>query len=126
MSSFCSLNIQISYSQIDIVTYVTSCYRLMPRLTECKHFFIKCTLNCYIRCYMSAEYQRGLGWSRPLLSLMSKYCLKILFITLTYVTLSDLQNLVTTSRSKSLYHTSQFKIPKQCKISSSCEFFSQF
>ena len=33
MSSFCSSNIQISYSQIDIVTYVTSCYRLTPRLT---------------------------------------------------------------------------------------------
>ena len=52
---------------------------------------------------------------------------KILFddllITLTYVTLSDLLNLVTTSRSISLYHTSQLKIPKQCKISSSCEFF---
>ena len=34
---FCSSNIQISYSRIDIVTYVTSCYRLTPRLTECKH-----------------------------------------------------------------------------------------
>ena len=30
MSSFGSSNIQISYSQIDIVTYVTSCYRLTP------------------------------------------------------------------------------------------------
>ena len=41
---------------------------------------------------------------------------KILFddllITLTYVTLSDLLSLVTTSRSISLYHTSQLKIPK--------------
>ena len=26
----------------------------------------------------------------------------------------------------SLYHMSQLKIPKQCKISSSCKFFSQF
>ena len=51
---------------------------------------IKCTLNGYIRCNMTAEFQRGLGWSRPLLSLMSKYCLMILLITLTYVTLSDL------------------------------------
>ena len=40
MSSFGSSNIQISYSQIDIVTYVTSCYRLIPRLTECKHFLL--------------------------------------------------------------------------------------
>ena len=24
------------------------------------------------------------------------------------------------------YHTSQLKIPKQCKISGSCEYFSQF
>ena len=39
---------------------------------------------------LSAEFQRGLGWSRPILSLMSKYCLMILLITLTYVTLSDL------------------------------------
>ena len=54
---------------------------------------------------------------------------KILFddytyhVTLSYVTLSDLQNLMTTSRSISLYHRSQFKIPKQCKIFNSCEFF---
>ena len=34
MSLFCSSNIQISYSQIDIVTYVTSCYRLTPRLPK--------------------------------------------------------------------------------------------
>ena len=87
---------------------------------------IKCTLNGYIRCNMSAEFQRGLGWSRPLLSLMSKYCLTILLITLTYVTLSDFQNLVTTSRSISLKHTSQLKISKQCKISSSCECFHNF
>ena len=33
---------------------------------------------------------------------------------------------MTTSRSISLYHTSQFKIPKQCKISNSCEFFHNF
>ena len=56
---------------------------------------------------------------------------KILFdifflITLTYVTLSDLYNLVTASRSISLYHTSQLKIPKQYKISSSCEFCHNF
>ena len=89
-------------------------------------FIIKCTLNGYIRCNMFAEFQRGLGWSRPLLSLMSKYCLMILLITLTYVTLSDPLNLVTTSRSVSLYHRSQFKIPKQCKISNSCEFFHSF
>ena len=48
---------------------------------------------------MSAEFQRGLGWSRPSLSLMSKYCLMILLIKLTYVTHSDLHNVVTTSRS---------------------------
>ena len=53
-------------------------------------FLIKCTLNGYIICYMSAEFQKGLGWSRPLLSLISKYCLVILLITLTYLTLSDL------------------------------------
>ena len=53
-------------------------------------FLIKCTLNGYIRCHMSAEFQRGLGWSKPLLRFMSKYCLMILLITLTYVTLSDL------------------------------------
>ena len=87
---------------------------------------IKCTLNGYIRCNLSAEFQRGLGWSKPLLSLMSKYCLMILLITLTYVTLSDLYNLITTSRSISLYHRSQFKIPRQCKISNSCEFFHNF
>ena len=33
---------------------------------------------------------------------------------------------MTTSRSLSLYHTSQLKIPKQYKISSSCEFFHNF
>ena len=87
---------------------------------------IKCTLNGYIRCNLSAEFQRGLGWSRPLLSLMSKYCLMILLITLTYVTLSDLLNLMTTSRSISLYHRSQFKIPKQCKISNNFDFFTIF
>ena len=86
-------------------------------------FLIKCILNGYIRCNMSAEFQRGLRWSRPLLSLMSKYCLMILLIMLTYVTLSDLQNLVPTSRSISLYHTSQLKILKQCKICNFCEFF---
>ena len=41
-------------------------------------FRIKCTLNGYIRCHMSAEFRRGLGWS-----------LIILLNTLTYVTLSD-------------------------------------
>ena len=40
----CRSNIQISYSQIDIVTYVTSCYRLTPRLTECKHFLLNAQL----------------------------------------------------------------------------------
>ena len=33
---------------------------------------------------------------------------------------------MTTSRSISLYHRSQFKIPKQCKISNSCKFFHNF
>ena len=33
MSSFCSSNFQFSYSQIDKVTYVTSCYRLTTLLT---------------------------------------------------------------------------------------------
>ena len=39
MSFFCSSNFQFSYSQIDNlkVTYVTSCYRLTPMLTVCKH-----------------------------------------------------------------------------------------
>ena len=60
----------------------------------------------------------------PLLGLMSKYCLTILLIMLPYVTLFDLLNLVTISRSISLYHKSQLEIPKQCKISSSCEFFT--
>ena len=40
-------------------------------------FLIKCTLNGYVKFNMSAEFQKGLGWSRPLLSLMSKYCLMI-------------------------------------------------
>ena len=40
MSSFGSSNIQISYFQIDIVTYVTSCYRLTPQLTEYKYFLL--------------------------------------------------------------------------------------
>ena len=91
MSSFSSSNIQISYSKIDIVTYV--CNKLLQANTptyRVQTFLIKCTLNGYIRCNLSAEFQRGLGWSRPLLSLMSKYCLMILLITLTYVTLSDL------------------------------------
>ena len=35
MSSFCSSNFQFSYSTIDLVTCVTSGYRLMPRLKEC-------------------------------------------------------------------------------------------
>ena len=30
-------------SQVDIVTYVTRCYRLTPRLTECKHFLLNAT-----------------------------------------------------------------------------------
>ena len=33
---------------------------------------------------------------------------------------------MTTSISISIYHRSQFKIPKQCKISNSCEFFHNF
>ena len=37
MSSFCNSHFHFSYSQIDKVTYVTSCYRLTPRLTVCKH-----------------------------------------------------------------------------------------
>ena len=88
MSSFGSSNIQISYSQIDIV-----CNKLLQANAptyRVQTFLIKCTLNGYIRSHLSAEFQRGLGWSRPLLSLMSKYCLMILLITLTYVTLSDL------------------------------------
>ena len=51
---------------------------------------------------------------------------KILFDDLTYHANSNLYNLMTTSRSISLYHRSQFKIPKQCKISNSCEFFHNF
>ena len=121
MSSFYSSNIQISYSNI--------CKKLLQANAptySVQTFLIKCTLNGYIRCNMSAEFQRGLRWSRPLLCLISKYCLMILLITLTYVTLSDLYNLVTTSRYISLYHTSQLEIPKQCKIPSSCEFFRNF
>ena len=123
MSPFCSSNIQISYSQIEILTYVTNSLKTNATSYRVQTFLIKCTLNGYIKCNLSTEFQRGLGWSRPLLSLLSKYCLMILLIMLTYVTLSDLKNLMTTSRSISLYHTSQLKIPKQCKISSSCEFF---
>ena len=37
MSSFGGSNFQFSYSQIDKVTYVTSCYRLTPMPTVCKH-----------------------------------------------------------------------------------------
>ena len=44
MSSFCSSNIQISYSLIDIVTYVTSCFCLTPQQTECKHFLFDAPL----------------------------------------------------------------------------------
>ena len=55
---------------------------------------------------------------------------KILFDDFTYhaniCMLSDLLNLMTTSRSISLYHRSQLKIPKQCKIFNSCEFFHNF
>ena len=94
MSSFGSSNIQISYSQIDIVKYVNKLLQANSPTYKVQTFFIKCTLNGYIRCNLSAEFQRGLGWSRPLLSFMSKYCLMILLmillITLTYVTLSDL------------------------------------
>ena len=45
-----------------------------------KTVFIQCTLNGYIRCNMSAQLQRGLGWSRPLLS----FKVKILFDDFTY------------------------------------------
>ena len=31
-------HVALSYSQIDIVTYVRSCWRLTAQLTECKHF----------------------------------------------------------------------------------------
>ena len=125
MSSFGSSNIRISYSQIDIVRNICNKLLQANAMTyRVQTFLIKCTLNGYIRYNLSAEFQRGLGWSSPLLSLMSKYSLMILLITLTYVTLSDLLNLMITSRSISLYHRSQFKIPKQCKISNSCEFFS--
>ena len=61
MSSFGSSNIQITYSQIDIVTYVTSCYRLNALTYRVQTFLIKCTLNGYIRCNLSAEFQRELG-----------------------------------------------------------------
>ena len=40
MSSFCSSNFQFPHSQIDIVTYVTSCYRQTPQLTECKYLLL--------------------------------------------------------------------------------------
>ena len=53
-----------------------------------------------------------------------KILLDDLRITLTYVTLPDLYNLMTTSRSISLYHRSKFKIPKQCKISTAANFFT--
>ena len=90
MSSFGSSNIQISYSIIDIVTYATQLLQANTPTYRVQTFLIKFTLNGYIRYNLSAEFERELGWSRPLLSLMSKYCLMILLITLTYVTLSDL------------------------------------
>ena len=34
---------------------------------------------------MSAEFQRGLGWSSPLLSLQSKYCFMILQVLINEV-----------------------------------------
>ena len=37
--------------------------------------FVEVQGSCDI--FMSVEFQRGLGWSKPLLSLQSKYCLKI-------------------------------------------------
>ena len=51
---------------------------------------------------------------------------KILFDDFTYQANICNAHLMTTSRSISIYHRSQVKIPKQCKISNSCEFFSQF
>ena len=46
LSVFCSrggqicllTHVALSYSQIDIVTYVTSCWSITAQLTECKHF----------------------------------------------------------------------------------------
>ena len=45
MSFFCSSNFQFSYSQIDKVTYVTSCYRLTPMLTVCIHLLFDAPRN---------------------------------------------------------------------------------
>ena len=50
-------------------------------------FLIQCALNGYIRCYISTEFQRGLGWSRPLHSLKSKYCLMVLLGLTCYISL---------------------------------------
>ena len=38
--AWAQMQVPLSDSQIDIVTYVTSCYKLTPRLTECKHFLL--------------------------------------------------------------------------------------
>ena len=53
MSFFCSSNFQFSDSQIDKVTYVTSCYRLTPMLTVCKHLLFDAPLTgTYNRVYL--------------------------------------------------------------------------
>ena len=45
MSSLCSSNVQCSYYQIDIVIYVTSCYKLTPLLTDSKHLLFNAPLT---------------------------------------------------------------------------------
>ena len=90
MSSFRSSNNQFSYSQIDIVTYVTSCYRLSLDL-QSANISYKMHLELLYKMLYSAEFQMGLGWSRPLLSLMSKYCMMILLITMMMMTLKQTQ-----------------------------------
>ena len=52
-SFFCISNFQISYSQSDKVTYVTSCYRLTPILTVWKHLLFDANwIGTYDRVYL--------------------------------------------------------------------------
>ena len=71
MSSFCSSNFQFFYSKTDKVTYVTSCYRVTPILTVCKHliFDAPCIGSYYRVCL------KGFGMEQ----VISQLAVKILF-----------------------------------------------
>ena len=80
MSSFCSSNIQISYSQIDIVTYVTSCYRLNAPAYRVQTILIKCTLKWLHKMKYVCRIPKGIRMEQAL----TKLDVKILFDDFTY------------------------------------------